>query len=380
MRIYNARIFQPETGCKTGSIEIKDGKILKVFLDTAYDQPGTGDIDARDLILSPGWIDLQINGGFGKDFTSDPTSVWEVGAQLPRYGVTGFLPTIITSPREVYQQAIDVLRQGPPAGYCGAHPFGYHFEGPFLNMGKKGAHNPASIHQPDADFASDWSRENGVMLVTMAPELPGALDLARKLHTRGIILSAGHSLATLEDSLHAIDAGYSASTHLFNAMPPLDHRSPGLVTASLLDKRITPSIIVDGIHVHPKMVELAWRMRGAEGIALITDAVGALGMPPGRIIQGGMVVIVGEDAARLIDGTLAASILSMEKALQNIMVFTGDSIEKILPALSTTQAKLLRLDDVGAIQPGYLADFTLINDQGQVQMTIIGGEVVYSKP
>jgi N-acetylglucosamine-6-phosphate deacetylase len=376
MKIFNAKVFTEDGRFLPGSIQIDKGMITDVIFSGRTDH---GELDAHGWLVSPGWIDMQINGGFGSDFTDDPTKIWEVGSRLTQYGVTGFLPTVITAPEEAYRKSIEVSKKGTPDGWKGAIPIGWHFEGPFLNPGKKGAHNPNNLRAPDERFAGDWSRKNGVAMVTMAPELPGALDLAATLISRGVVLSAGHSLATLEDAHTALDTGYTAATHLFNAMPPLDHRAPGLAAVVLLDPRFTAGIIADGVHVHPEMVNLAWRMKGADGIALITDAVGSLGFPPGEFVQGGMEIVVDDTAARLKNGTLAGSILSPDKALRNMMKFTGASIEQILPALSRTQARLLHLDQNGQIKPGYRADLTLFDEAGQVMMTIVHGEVVYSR-
>lgn len=379
MRILNARIFDEHLNSITAAIHVENGMITVVSADPHQEPPQTGDIDAPGLIVSPGWIDIQINGGFGYDFTTDPDKIWEVGALLPRYGVTGFLPTIITASEDTYQKAITVLKNGPPAGWRGARPLGWHFEGPFLNPAKKGAHNPAFLHLPDADFIKDWSRENGVLLVTMAPEIPGALEIARTLVSRGVVVSAGHSMATVEDLKKAVENGYTAATHLFNAMPSLDHRSPGLAAAVLLDDRITTGLIPDGLHVHPDMVNLAWRMKGPEKIVLITDAVGALGIQPGIFVQGGMEIVVDGHSARLRNGTLAGSILGLDQALRNVMEFTRSRMEEVLPALSYNQSRLLHLDRNGTIHPGFRADLTFLHEDGQVAFTMVGGEVVHSQ-
>lgn len=380
MKITNTRIFQSETNIEPGTITFDHESIAQISLQTASISSRASDhIDAENLILSPGWIDLQINGAFGLDFTNDPSCLWDVAAKLPQYGVTTFLPTIITSSKDTYRQAIEIWRQGPPAGWRGAIPLGWHFEGPFINMKKKGAHDPNYVRTPDNDFSKDWSRENGVFLVTMAPELPGALDIARQFISRGIILSAGHSMATFEETARAVEAGYRAATHLFNAMPPIDHRSPGLAVAAMLNSQITVGLIPDGIHVHPGMVELAWRLKGAHKMALITDAMAALGVPPGIFVQAGMEVIVDSNSARLRDGTLAGSILGLDQALRNLMEFTHSRAEQILPALSVTPANLLQLNRYGKIQEGCKSHFTLLNDWGQVAMTIIDGEVLYTR-
>lgn len=379
MRLFNVQVVDNNSSLTPAIIQIHGDKIVEVSTEVDNVIPRLGDLDCDGLIASPGWIDLQINGGFGFDFTSDPSQIWSVGSQLAQYGVTSFLPTIISTSNEVYQNALYVLKKGPTQGWKGAVPIGWHFEGPFLNPDKKGAHNPKYLQLPNADSTKDWSHDHGVLMITMAPELPGALELATEFASRGIILSIGHSMATSEEAYRAVEAGYSAATHLFNAMPVLDHRNPGLATSVLLDKRIITGLISDGIHVHPEMLDLAWRLKGADGIALVTDAVGMLGFPPGSFLQGGMEVIVDEKAARLKNGILAGSILSMDKALRNVMNYTNSRIEQILPAMSYTQSRLLHLDHYGQVKPGFRSDMTLVNKFGQVMMTIIGGEVVYKR-
>lgn len=376
MKIINARIFNEQYHPITVSIIVENGMIVDVSEESRPAVLESGDIDAHGLVVTPGWIDIQINGGFGFDFSTDPDRIWDVGARLTRYGVTGFLPTIITSSKETYQRAISVLKNGAPAGWRGARPLGWHFEGPFLNPAKKGAHNPAFLHLPDVDFIQGWTRENGVLLVTMAPELPGALELARTLVSNGVVVSAGHSMATLDDTRKAVESGYTAATHLFNAMPPLDHRSPGLAAAVLLDDRITTGLIPDGLHVHPDMVDLAWRLKGPDRIALITDAVGALGIQPGIFVQGGMEIVVDGNSARLRDGTLAGSILGLDQALRNVMQFTHSRLEQVLPALSYNQSRLLRLNKLGEIRPGFQADLTFIQPDSRVEFVMVGGEMI----
>jgi len=243
--------------------------------------PGAQQLQAGGLLLAPGFIDLQINGTFGIDFTASPESIWQVAARLPQYGVTSFLPTIITSPLQTVDSAQKAVQSAPP-DFVGAWPLGLHLEGPFLNPARRGAHNPAYMRPPDLQVIGCWSPEAGVRLVTLAPELPGALDLVRALVARGIIVSAGHSMATLEQAKAGFDTGIAYGTHIFNAMPPLDHRQPGLVGALLADSRVVAGMIADGIHLHPDIVSLVWKAKGAAGTSLVTDAMAALGIDDGR--------------------------------------------------------------------------------------------------
>ncbi len=374
IKIKNARLLDREGRLVQEELFIEDDMIVAVSSAPPQAVPAREEFDASGLVVSPGWIDLQINGAFGLDFTNDPACVWDVAAKLPQFGVTAFLPTVITASAETYQAAIAALQAGPPPGWRGARPLGWHFEGPFLNPARKGAHNPADLRLPEPGFVQDWSRDNGVLLVTMAPELPGALALAEQLAGRGVRLSIGHSTATLDEARQAVAHGFSAATHLFNAMPPLDHRSPGLVGEVLLNQRIAAGLIVDGLHVHPYLVEIAWRLKGGDHILLISDATSALGSAPGKYMQGGLEVTVDARSARLADGTLAGSMLRLEQALRNVIQFTGAPIEQVLPALGVNQARLLGLEEVGEIRPGFRADLTFLNPAGEVARTMVGGQ------
>lgn len=379
--IQNVSVLTHQGFLEDGAILIQDGRIQKAGTSAQVPAPSQArQIEARGLILSPGWIDLQFNGGFGWDFTDEPERIWEVGAQLPQYGTTAFLPTVITSPLDKIERAIEVWKQGPPHGYSGAIPLGWHIEGPFLNPAKKGAHNPQYLRQPDINAVRHWSPENGVRLVTIAPELPGALEAIRVLRSRNVVLSAGHSMADFDQAQAGFDAGVSYGTHLFNAMPRLDHRSPGLTGALLSNSEVVAGLIVDGIHVHPAMVSLAWKAKGNQRLTLVTDAMAALGMLPGRYRLGDLDVIVDQNSARLPDGTLAGSILTQEKAIRNLIAFTGCSLVEALPALTHTPAQVLGLLSKGKICSGCDADLTLLTPQGEVVAVFISGELVFSSP
>ena len=309
--ITNATVCTPDRRLDDTSVLIDDGRIAVLGAAAEVGRPpGARVIDAAGLIACPGFIELQFNGGFGHDFTADPARIWEVAAALPRYGVTAFLPTIITSPLETIAAAQQVVSTGRPGGFRGAEPLGLHVEGPFLNPQKKGAHNPRYLRAPDAGAVAGWSPATGVRLVTLAPELPGALAVIALLADRGVLVSAGHSAAGFDQAKAAFDAGIRYGTHLFNAMPPLQHREPGLPGALLTDARPIVGLIADGVHTHPSIVSLAWQALGSKRLNLVTDAMAALGMPPGTHRLGDFDVSVDATSARLADGTLAGSILS----------------------------------------------------------------------
>ncbi|MCB0229532.1 MAG: N-acetylglucosamine-6-phosphate deacetylase, partial [Anaerolineae bacterium] len=214
--IKNTTLYSPLERLDNAAVLVDGGRIVAVGYAAAVAcPPGAQVLDADGLLLTPGFIDMQFNGGFGHDFTADPTTIWQVAAGLPRWGVTALLPTVITSPLERIALAQQVV-QREPAGFRGATPLGLHVEGPFLNPQKKGAHNPAYLQLPALEAVAGWSPQTGVRLVTLAPELPGALPVIAALATRGVLVSAGHSTATFEEATMAFDAGARYGTHLFN--------------------------------------------------------------------------------------------------------------------------------------------------------------------
>ncbi len=381
LSIQNATLYSPDQRIDNADVLVEAAQITQVGVRGQIDRPHTARvIDAAGLLLVPGFIDLQLNGAFGHDFTASPNTIWPVAAGLPRFGVTAFLPTIITSPPEAVAEAQRILTVQKPEGYQGAEPLGLHLEGPFLNPTKKGAHNPAYLRTPDRSLISDWTPEQGVRLVTLAPELPGALELVEQLTTRGVVVSAGHSLATFSQAQAGLNAGITYGTHLFNAMPPLGHRDPGLAGALLTNKSCVTGIIPDGIHTHPAVVDLIWEAKGRHGVNLVSDAMAALGMPPGQYHLNDFEVVVTESDARLADGTLAGSILPLDVALRNLINFTGCSLSDALAAITTTPATVLGISHQrGRVAPGLIADLVLLNQDVEVVFTITRGQITYQK-
>ena len=353
-----------------GDVGEVDGALLATM------PAGAAQVDGSGLLAAPGFVDLQCNGGCGIDLASEPERLWELGAELPRWGVTAWLPTIVTSPPEVVERALATLDAGPPPGWVGAVPLGLHLEGPFLAPSKKGAHVAGLLRTPSREAIEGWTREAGVALVTLAPELDGASEVIRALVERGVVVSIGHSAADHGQARQAVDAGARWVTHLFNAMAPLHHRQPGLVGVALTDERLHVGLIADGIHVHPDVVAIAQRALG-ERLTLVTDAVAALGMGPGEHQLGRARVTVTDDGVRLADGTLAGSDLSMDAAVRNLVSFTGCGPEVALAAASGTPARILGDERRGALEPGRRADVVLLTQSLEVAATIVAGEVVH---
>jgi N-acetylglucosamine-6-phosphate deacetylase len=339
-------------------------------------------LDATGMLVTPGFLDLQCNGAGGVDLTAEPERLAEVAALLPRWGVTAWLPTIVTSPPAVRQRAMSTfasLADNPSSEPAvGAVPLGLHLEGPFLAPERRGAHAEAHLVAPDPALVDGWSRDAGVAIVTLAPELPGALDLARHLADRGIVVSMGHSSASAAQATAAIDAGVRWVTHLFNAMAPLHHRDPGLAGVALIDERVAVGAIVDGLHLHPTVVDLAARALGPR-LTLVTDAVAALGMGPGPVRLGDVEALADDEGVRLADGTLAGSLLSMDRAIANTVRFAGLDVAAAVAAATVQPARVLGLDhERGVIAPGAVGDLVLLDDDLRVLTTVVAGTIAHA--
>ena len=366
-----------------GAVVISEGRIATVL---PAPPPRVPVIDVGENIVAPGLIDLQLNGAFGHDFTLDPATVRPVAEGLPQYGCTAFLPTLITSPLATYPDRLQIIADAMrdqvisrSAGEtAGAAILGVHIEGPFISPGKKGAHNPAHLRRPSVAAVKPLVASGIVRLLTLAPELPGALETSAYLRGQGIVVSLGHSEATYETARAALKAGASWATHLFNAMPTLGHREPGLVGALLEADTPPVGFIADGVHVHPAMARLVWRAKGMAGICLVTDAMAALGMPPGRYRIGDQDVQVDETSARLVErDTLAGSILSLDQAVRNMVQFTRCSPGQAIWMASGVPAAVLGLTRKGRLATGYDADLVVFDARLRVQRTIIGGQTAH---
>jgi N-acetylglucosamine-6-phosphate deacetylase len=332
--------------------------------------------DGEGLRAVPGFVDLQVNGAAGIHLTDRPEGLWEVAAALPRHGVTSFLPTAVTAPAATYERALAALADGPPPGWRGARPLGWHFEGPMLNPRRPGAHPPEHMRPPSAEVVAGWSRAAGVAMVTLAPELPGATAIIEALADRGVLVAAGHSEASAEQMEAAVAAGIRYATHLFTAMGRLHHRDPGVAGAVLSGLPIAAGLIVDGVHVDRRMVALAWRALGPERCSLVSDAMAGLGMPAGDLRLGAARVRVGEaGAARLADGTLAGGLVALDGCLRNLVAFTGCAPEEAVATVTRVPAGLLGRPELAE----GVADAVLLGPELEVVATTVGGEVLHDR-
>jgi N-acetylglucosamine-6-phosphate deacetylase len=329
--------------------------------------PGDG-----DPLIAPGFIDLQVNGFHGHDAADGPDAISAISERLPSTGVTGFLPTIISRPLDEGRRFVVAAADAEAPG---ARVLGAHLEGPFLNPRRAGAHDPACMWAPTAERVSRVL-ERAPRLVTLAPELEDGLQAVSTLTCAGVTVAIGHSDATYEQGLAAIEAGARFATHLFNAMPPLHHRSPGLVGAVLDDVRITAGLVADRLHVHPTLLGLAACAKGPSRLALTTDQVSAAGMPPGRYRISGREVVRTGDAVRLDDGTLAGSAATMDQLVRNGAAQFG--LRVALTMASRTPARLLGLTRLGRLTAGSEADIVVLGRDLRVLRTLVAGRTVYA--
>ncbi|KAK4301263.1 hypothetical protein Pmani_026596 [Petrolisthes manimaculis] len=372
----------------------RDGQILNpepVFFTEKARADVT--VDCQDALICPGFIDIQLNGGYGYDFSSDPEHLEEGVAKVSKgilsTGVTSFCPTVVTSSPELYHQVLPRLKPRP-GGPEGAGILGVHLEGPFISMEKKGAHQPEFIRnslQSVQDLSDVYGALDNVTMVTIAPELPGALDAIAHLANKWVTVSLGHSNGNLEDGEAAMNKGATFITHLFNAMLPFHHRDPGLV--GLLTSRKVPhpvhyGIIADGIHTHPAALRIAHRTH-PEGLVLVTDAMAAMGLSEGEHQIGQMKVNVSGQCARLVGSdTLAGSIVTMDYCVRQFIKDAGVSLVEAIEAATKHPALAIGHSHCkGSLNYGADADFLLLRDQGDsisILHTFIAGVCVYSAP
>jgi N-acetylglucosamine-6-phosphate deacetylase len=326
-------------------------------------------------IITPGFIDLQINGAFGHDFSDPAADVAAVASALPSTGVTAFLPTVISSLPERYPPCLRGLAQ--PVPNHAARVLGLHLEGPFLDPAHAGTHERSALRTPDVQEAMGWLEHGDVRLVTLAPELPGALDCIRALDGRGVLVAAGHSGATWQEAERAMDAGLRMGTHLFNAMRPMHHRDPGLA-GWLLAAPVPVSLICDGAHVALGTLRWVAAAKGPDQLVIVTDGLAALGMPPGRYRLAGQEIVSDGTVARRADGTLSGSALPMDRVLGGL-VASGFDPSLAVRAVTATPARVLGQGSVlGSIVVGRPADLVLLDATWRVLTTLIDGQVAFA--
>jgi N-acetylglucosamine-6-phosphate deacetylase len=380
MLLTDARVVTPAGVREPGWVRIVGGRISEVGAGPVPREAAEQRHELGGRWLVPGFIDLHVHGGGGHAMlSSDPTEIRSAASFHRAHGTTRSLASIVSAPFEEMLAGVaavrDVVRAGTTAD---GHIMGSHLEGPFLNPRRCGAHDPRHLLTPDlAAFDQLLDAADGTLrVVTLAPELPGGLDLVRHAVAAGVIVAVGHSDANHAQAIAAFDAGASLVTHLFNGMRPFHHRQPGLVGAALTHPGVVCEIINDGVHLHDATARVAFEAAGSRRIALVTDAIAAAGAGDGEFQLGSATVLVRDGEVRLADGeTLAGSTLTMDVAVRRAVRMLGLPITAAVEAASATPARLLGIGDrVGSIEAGHQADLVALTDDLEIEAVMAAGE------
>jgi N-acetylglucosamine-6-phosphate deacetylase len=362
-------------------VVVEDGRISSIGVLSTIEIPAQARVvDYPGATLAPAFLDVHIHGAAGHDLMeASPEALRAVGSFLASRGTGGYLATTVTAPLDVTLRALSGLAKllDAPPDPSQARPLGIHLEGPFLSHLKRGVQPDEFLLEPDiAVFDRLFEAAEGhVHLMTLAPELPGAAELAAHATARGVRVSLGHSNATAVETRAAIAAGAVSATHTYNAMRPLDHREPGILGTVLTCDALFAELICDGIHVAPEMVKLWWRAKGPERCLLVTDAMSAAGMPEGTYTLGGFPVEVANGRA-MARGVLAGSVLTLDRALSNFVAFTGAPLDQALRLLTVNPAAMTGLsDEAGSLAVGGPANLVAVDAAGKLVASLINGEL-----
>ncbi|HYA24069.1 MAG TPA: N-acetylglucosamine-6-phosphate deacetylase [Terriglobales bacterium] len=379
------RLYTPLQYMERPVVLVEGESVVDIFSQAERPVPqGSRLIDFGDAILAPGFVDIHIHGGAGHDVMhADTKGFAALERLLAAHGVTSYFPTTVTAPIAQTLAALDRLataieqaEQERSGDGHRAQPAGIHLEGPFISHIRRGVHPPAHLQQPSLDlFDRFWQAARGrIRLMTIAPELEGAMEVIAEAARRGVCVSLGHTDADLDTAHAAVAAGARHATHTFNAMRPLNHRDAGILGAVLTDARLSADIIADGIHLHPVIVDLFVKAKGPDLAVLITDATAATGMPEGRYRLGDMDVEV-KDGRCMAEGKLAGSVLTMDRAVRNVMQFAHWNLQDALRLATLNPARITGLTRRGKLEPGCVADIAILNSRGEVKTTIVRGAV-----
>jgi N-acetylglucosamine-6-phosphate deacetylase len=388
--ILGGLIYTPTEEIQNGVILIEGHRITKVGPRDRIKIPAGATVtDNQDRLIVPGFIDMHIHGAAGHDLMEgSPEALAAVATYLARHGTTCYLATTVTASLERTLHAargigevIRSLHSSPGASdkIPGAYPLGIHFEGPFLNIKKRGAHPASQIRKPSTEILQRLldAAEGTARVFTLAPELQGALTVLELARSRGLRVGIGHSNATHEEAERAIAAGATHAVHMYNAMRPFGHRDSGIIGAVLLDDRAYAELICDGIHVETPAIRLLVKTKGLDRLMLVSDSLSGAGMPDGNYRLGNFTVHVAGGVSRTIEGNLAGSTLTLDAAIRNLSRFTGFSYRECLPCATLNPARLLGLEkQKGVIAPGADADLAILDRDFHVTQTYVRGRPV----
>ncbi len=378
--ITNARLLDSQHP-SPASLLIADGRIERVA--ASIESPGAQrTFDARGKLVVPGFLDVHIQGAGGADvLDASPEAIATIARTCARYGVTGFLATTVFRPGGDNRH-LPVVAELTGRDLDGARLLGAHLEGPFIAPQKRGMIQPDCIGLPSDRTRGEIEAllDGTLRMMTLAPELPGCLPLIRHLVSAGCVAAIAHSSASYEETMQGFEAGVSHATHLFNAMPSLHHRNPGPLLAILAHPAVTVQLIADGVHLHPAVISFVRQSVGVDRCVVITDGIQALGLPDGTYVYNGLPYTARGGAALYHDGTLVGTAVGLSELVRRFIRFTGCSLRDAIRTVTEVPAKVLSLwPRKGAIQEGSDADLAVIDDDLDVQATIVGGRIVYHK-
>jgi N-acetylglucosamine-6-phosphate deacetylase len=362
-----------EDRVELGRIVVENGVITSVDLD------GPPATDSSEPFIAPGFVDVHVHGWGGNSAMGSADELSGMARALLRRGVTSFLPTAWSTPLDELRAFADRVRGWmPTAPADGAEPLGFNLEGPFISHGKKGAHNPDFIRNPaDVPWSEIEPLIDGLRVTTIAPEIPGGLELIRRLRDLGVRISIGHSAADVDAARAGYDAGGITTTHLFNGMTGIEHRAPGVAVAALTRDEAYVELIADGQHVHPALWPIVWRTKPVDRLLLVSDALSMAGMGDGRVTLSGLEIEVHGERVTLADGsgTLAGSVIALDTAVRNL-VANGASLPAAVAAASRNPLELLGVTDRGRLAPGQRADLVELGDDLRVRRVDREGRAV----
>jgi N-acetylglucosamine-6-phosphate deacetylase len=390
IKIFNGKIILPERTIPNGTILIKDG-IITALEEGSIEINDAREIDAKGQYISPGFIDIHIHGGAGHDFMDGTAEAFIKIAELhAKHGTTAMLPTTLTSEKEDLLLTLNAYNEAHTINKNGAAFIGMHLEGPYFAMNQRGAQDPKYIRDPDpAEYKEILENYPSIKRWSAAPELKGAIELGRYLRSKSVLAAIAHTDAVYEEVLEAFQNGYSLATHFYSAMSGVTRRNAfryaGVVESAYLLDEMDVEIIADGVHLPAPLLQLVYKIKGPQHTALITDAMRAAGMPEGESILGGLKngtrVIVEDGVAKMPDRTaFAGSVATTDRLVRTMIQAAGISMGDTIQMITATPARIMGIaDKKGSLQVGKDADILIFNENIEIQMTMVNGNIVYQK-
>ena len=390
LKIHNGRVITPARVIPVGTVLVENGKISAVA-EGDLEVAGATTIDACGQYISPGFIDIHVHGGGGYDFMDETQEAFvKIAETHARYGTTSMVPTTMSATREAMVKAMEVFESVRLQPVRGARLLGVHIEGPYFAMSQRGAQDPKYIRNPDpAEYLEILDHYKGLVRWSVAPELPGALEMGSALKKKGILPAIAHTDALYEDVVKAVDHGFTLVTHLYSCMSGVTRKNAfryaGVIESALLMDELDVELICDGIHVPAPLLKLAYRIKGPSRIALITDAMRGAAMPEGDSVLGhpvhGLKVIIEDGVAKLPDRTaFAGSVATMDRLVRNMHQLAEVPMHEAVHMASTTPARIMNIDQyTGSLETGKDADLVIFDDDVHVSHTIVQGVSVFKK-